>query len=148
MILSKLSPSIKFGFFSIHQNFNYDNVNFWLPPLFLEKVKKSLRHHSRYIFRYHNCYLCYKRKNSKYILRYNYSRAQAYTCNTQLVNTFEPVSGFIWKGGSVFLKLENYYVNLQFFIKHQLEEQNKGMVNKQFKNMESVQREKHTLIHL
>ena len=49
VILSKLSPSMKFSFFSIRQKFNYDNVNFGVdPPPLLEKVqifflKASLR---------------------------------------------------------------------------------------------------------
>ena len=31
------------------------------------------------------------------------------------------------------MKLENYHVYLRFFIKHQLEEEKEGMVNKQLK---------------
>ena len=40
VILSKLSPSMNFGFFSICQKFNYDNVNFGVdPPPFWKKLK-------------------------------------------------------------------------------------------------------------
>ena len=43
MILSKLSPSINFGFFLLPEKFYHDNVNVWFaPPPILKKKKSNL----------------------------------------------------------------------------------------------------------